>query len=150
MDVGGSHERSRANGGWIQRQSGNGTVAMGIIYESDDAELLPTRLDAGLPNGAHRIVAVALDSGLNLRASAIFAETASDFGCNILVRDSERMVDGKGILSVLSLGADTGTLLEITAHGPGATSALDILAGLATHEGKSFFSLVDPGGGTAH
>lgn len=94
---------------------------------------------------ARRFVTVSIASGMALRAAAIFAETASDFSCQIRIRNSHMVVDGKGVLSVLSLGADTGTLLEITAHGPGATLALDVLAGLTTTEGMNLFSAVQPG-----
>jgi len=111
------------------------------------ADSLPRQSKGGIRKSPNRlVVSIALETGLNLRASATLAETASDFKCTILVRKSETTVDGKGILSLMSLGADTGSLLEITAKGPGAHIALDKLAGLTTHEGLGFFSVVDRDG----
>jgi len=116
-----------------------------IMPESHESGFLPTQF-TGLENEwSHMFVVVAHPTGLTLRTSAIFAEAVDNCPCKILVRNNHMTVDGKGVLSVLSLGADTGTLLEISAHGPGASQALEILAGLTTTEGMNLFSIAAPG-----
>ena len=118
---------------------------MGILHHNG-TRFLPVAFNPALIFGsARRYVEVALPSGLNLRACAQFVETAECLGCSIHIRKGNVSVDGIGVLSVLSLGADTGTLLEISAHGPGASNALDFLAGLTTTEGVHLFSITAPG-----
>lgn len=77
-----------------------------------------------------RTVVVTNRQGLHARPAHAFASTALKFQSKIeVIKDSER-VDGKSILSVLTLAAVEGTKLSIEACGADAQEALDALAEL--------------------
>ncbi len=56
-------------------------------------------------------------SGLHARPAAIFVRTANTFKSKILIQKDEKWVDAKSILSVLSLGAEYGSVITIKALG---------------------------------
>lgn len=75
-------------------------------------------------------VIVSNAQGLHARPANVFARQASQFEARIdLVRGSER-VDGKSILSILTLGAEQGSELSIEANGPDAQAAIAVLVKL--------------------
>src|SRR5687768_8031014 len=77
-----------------------------------------------------RIVIVTNPQGLHARPADMFVKTAMRFQSKIeVVKDSER-VDGKSILSMLTLAAMEGTKLSLEATGGDAQQALDALAEL--------------------
>lgn len=79
---------------------------------------------------AVRTVVITNPQGLHARPADLFVKTAMRFASKIeLVKDRER-VDGKSILSLLTLAAVAGTQLSIEADGPDAEQALDALAKL--------------------
>lgn len=79
---------------------------------------------------ATRTVVVTNPQGLHARPADLFVKTATRFASKIeLVKGRER-VDGKSILSLLTLAAVAGTQLLIEADGPDAEQALDALARL--------------------
>lgn len=65
--------------------------------------------------------------GLHARAAAQLVKLAGKFSSKILLHraESQTNADAKSILSVLSLAAPNGTLLEISADGPDEAEALD-------------------------
>jgi phosphotransferase system HPr (HPr) family protein len=77
-----------------------------------------------------RTVVVINPQGLHARPADMFVKTALRFQSKIeVVKDSER-VDGKSILSMLTLAAMEGTKLSLEATGADAQQALDALAEL--------------------
>jgi phosphotransferase system HPr (HPr) family protein len=77
-----------------------------------------------------REVVVGNPQGLHARPADAFVKTALRFASRIeVVKDSER-VDGKSILSILTLAAEEGTKLSIEATGDDAEEALEALAEL--------------------
>jgi phosphocarrier protein HPr len=77
-----------------------------------------------------RAVVVTNPQGLHARPADMFAKLANQFECRVeLVKESER-VDGKSILSLLTLAAVSGTSLMIETIGPDAESAAAALAEL--------------------
>lgn len=68
--------------------------------------------------------------GLHARPSTQFAETAKKFTSAIIVRGNGREVDGKSVIGMLTLGAEEGTELSITANGDDAEQALLALEAL--------------------
>jgi phosphocarrier protein HPr len=73
---------------------------------------------------ARKTVTVTNPQGLHARPAFLVAELAGKFDCRIeLIKDGER-IDGKSILSILTLGAAQGSQLEIEAIGPDASDAL--------------------------
>ena len=81
-----------------------------------------------------RIVTVTNPQGLHARPAFLFAQLASKYESAIsIVKDAER-VDGKSILSILTLAVERGTPLSLEADGPDAEAALEALAELIEHD----------------
>lgn len=75
-------------------------------------------------------VQVANRLGLHARAAARFVKLASRFESRISVSKDSSRVDGKSILSLLTLAAREGTRLRLAAEGNDAGEALTELATL--------------------
>ena len=75
-------------------------------------------------------VQVANRLGLHARAAARFVKLASRFESRISVSKDSSRVDGKSILSLLTLAAREGTRLRLAAEGNDAGEALSELATL--------------------
>lgn len=65
--------------------------------------------------------------GLHARPAALFVQTAHKFQCQITVEKDGQEVDGKSIMGVLTLAAESGSQLKITADGPDETAFLDAM-----------------------
>lgn len=74
-------------------------------------------------------VTVSQPEGLHARPAAEFVKLANRFTSGIRVKYGAREANGKSIMSVLTLGANCGAQVEITADGPDADDALRSLAG---------------------
>jgi phosphocarrier protein len=68
--------------------------------------------------------------GLHARAAAKFVRLAGQFRSAVRVTRGTRGVDGKSILGLLLLSASRGCVLDISAEGEDAASALEALCGL--------------------
>ena len=68
--------------------------------------------------------------GLHARPVNLFVQLANQFESKIEVIKDEERVDGKSILSILTLAAAQGTELSIEATGQDAEAALEALADL--------------------
>lgn len=79
---------------------------------------------------AHRTVTIINPLGLHARPAFLFAQLAGQFESKITVIKEGERVDGKSILSILTLAAAQGTHLEIEAVGQDAHAALEALARL--------------------
>lgn len=77
-----------------------------------------------------RTVTLGSKSGLHARPAAIFVQNAKGFQSEIKLSKSEKTVNGKSILSVLSLGAEQGDAVVLTVYGSDAEAAVERLATL--------------------
>ena len=77
-----------------------------------------------------KTVVVVNPQGLHARPADLFVKLANRFASTIRVTKHHETVDGKSILSILTLGAEQGTQLEIVATGPDAAAAVAALAQL--------------------
>jgi len=78
-------------------------------------------------NSLTRVVTVNNSQGLHARPAHALVSLTSQYDCNIeIIRDGEA-VDGKSILSILTLGAEQGVQLTLRASGRDADVALDAL-----------------------
>ena len=75
-------------------------------------------------------VTVLNEEGLHARPASLFAQMANQFNARILVTRGEESVDGKSILSILTLGATKGVQLTIRAEGADADLAVEQLSHL--------------------
>lgn len=73
--------------------------------------------------------------GLHARPASLFVQTARKFKAAIKVRKAgvDRVVDAKSILGVLSLGAEMGDVITITAEGEDAELAVKTLVDLVNN-----------------
>lgn len=79
---------------------------------------------------AERIVTIVNPQGLHARPAYMFAELAGKFDATIeLEKDGER-IDGKSILSILTLAAGHGEKITLKASGADAQEALTALGDL--------------------
>lgn len=80
------------------------------------------------------MVTVVNPQGLHMRPAYLFAEMAARFNCRIEVIKDDLRIDGKSVLSILTLGAAQGTTVELVGTGPDADQAIASLAQLV-HSG---------------
>jgi phosphocarrier protein len=73
---------------------------------------------------------VASELGLHARPASQFVTLAGGFECEIQVGRGDEWVDGRSILSLLSLAASRGTTLRIRAEGADAEAAVEALGRL--------------------
>ena len=73
---------------------------------------------------------VASELGLHARPAGRFVALAGEFQAHIEVGRGEEWVDGRSILSLLSLAASQGTTLRIRAEGADAADAVVALGAL--------------------
>lgn len=80
---------------------------------------------------AERTLLIQNELGLHARAGTKFVQTASKFPCDITVaKGPGEGVNGKSILSLLTLMAPKGTQITIRAKGERATEAVAALVAL--------------------
>ena len=87
-----------------------------------------------------RIFTVRAELGLHARPAGLFVMMAKRFEAHIEVARAEGevdWVDGRSILSLLSLAAGRGTRLRIRAEGRDAAAAVDALGQLLEGSGAS-------------
>lgn len=70
--------------------------------------------------------------GMHARPAALFVKTASKFQCKVWVRKDDLEVNGKSIMGVMMLAAETGSALMIKTDGPDEKEALEALAKLVS------------------
>ena len=75
-------------------------------------------------------VTISNPQGLHMRPAYVFAETAQKFESKIELVKEEIRIDGKSVLSILTLGATQGTEVSVEATGADAQEAIDALGGL--------------------
>jgi phosphotransferase system HPr (HPr) family protein len=74
------------------------------------------------------------NQGLHARPAAIFVQVANKFESQIIVRRDQEEVNGKSIMGILMLGAESGSVITIEAKGGDAQSAVDELEKLVGSE----------------
>ncbi len=89
-----------------------------------------------------RTVSVVHRQGLHARPAALFVQTAKRYHCRVTVKKGRKIVDGKSIMGLLMLAANTGSRIVILAEGPDAAQALEALCSIVTEPlpeaGESF------------
>jgi phosphocarrier protein len=79
---------------------------------------------------AEKTIQIQNELGLHARAGTKFVQIASKFPCEIVVIKATNEVNGKSILSLLTLMAPRGTTITIRAKGERADEAVAALAAL--------------------
>ncbi len=71
-------------------------------------------------------------NGLHARPAALFVKAAGKFKSDVLVSKDGFEVNGKSIMGVMTLAAETGSMIRITADGADEKEALETLEKLVT------------------
>ena len=79
---------------------------------------------------ARREVKICNQKGLHARAAARFVKTAGQFDADVQVRKNGAAVSGRSIMGLMMLAAASGTVIEISATGRDAATAVETLARL--------------------
>jgi phosphocarrier protein len=77
-----------------------------------------------------RVFTVRSQLGLHARPAGRFVSTAGRFEAEIAVGKGDEWVNGRSVLSILSLAAGPGTMLVIRASGPDAEAAVEALGAI--------------------
>jgi phosphocarrier protein HPr len=77
-----------------------------------------------------RTVMLGSKSGLHARPAAIFVQHAKAFKSQITLSKNDKTVNGKSILSVLTLGAEQGDQVVLKVNGDDAEAAINKLTPL--------------------
>ncbi|MFI5370459.1 MAG: HPr family phosphocarrier protein [Candidatus Eisenbacteria bacterium] len=72
-------------------------------------------------------VVVLNESGLHVRTCGVFVQVASRFRSEIFVRHGDVEVNGKSILGLIGLAAESGASLRLRADGPDEAEAVAAL-----------------------
>ena len=75
-------------------------------------------------------VIVRCESGLHNRQATYFVQKANEFESSIWLESSNRKMNAKSLLGIMSLGIITGTTVTLTAMGPNAEEAVNALEAL--------------------
>lgn len=70
-------------------------------------------------------------SGLHARPAALFVQAAKGFQSSVKVKKDAKQVDGKSLLSLMTLGAGPGSQVEVTVEGPDEAEAAKAIQALA-------------------
>lgn len=76
------------------------------------------------------ILTITHEVGLHARPASLFVQTAKRFESDIRVAHDEREGNAKSIMSVLTLGAECGAEITVSAEGEDAQEALAALTEL--------------------
>ena len=77
-----------------------------------------------------KLVTVNNPLGLHLRPADMLARAAAQFACTIEIEKDGQTIDCKSIMSILTLGAQQGTQLQLRAMGEDAQQAIAALVEL--------------------
>jgi len=79
---------------------------------------------------AQQTVRVGLEQGLHMVPCSIIVRTAERFSCEIQIQKADRSADAKTMLDLLTLSAESGSVLVLEARGAEAAEAVAALARL--------------------
>lgn len=75
-------------------------------------------------------VVVKNDSGLHARPASVLVKTASKFKSDFFIKMYGYKVNGKSILGVMTLAAESGAEMELVLEGPDEKEALEAITEL--------------------
>jgi phosphocarrier protein HPr len=84
---------------------------------------------------SERQVTIGSKVGLHARPASLFAKAVKNTGIPVkIAKDGESPVNAASLLSLLTLGAEFGEQVTLSAEGEGAENALDELAAMLGRE----------------
>lgn len=79
---------------------------------------------------ASKTVIMTNPTGLHTRPGGVFVTKAKEFESDVKVEHDGKTVNGKSLLKLLSIGIKNGSEVTISAEGPDADQAVEVLAEL--------------------
>lgn len=83
-----------------------------------------------MPHTLEKVVTVSNPMGIHMRPADLLSRAAGRFQCEVLIEKDGQAIDGKSIMSILTLGARRGTQLNLRISGVDAQQAMDALCEL--------------------
>lgn len=84
---------------------------------------------------AERTFTVTNETGIHARPASALVQTATKFSSDIKMEVNQKSINLKSIMSVMSLAAQKGAVVKITAEGSDADEALAAIAETMQKEG---------------
>lgn len=81
-------------------------------------------------------IKIANPQGLHARPASNFVKLANRFQAEVTVKKSGETVNGKSIMSLMTLAANHGTVLELEIEGPDAEEAMKCLEAFLLKENE--------------
>lgn len=72
--------------------------------------------------------------GLHARPSAAFVQAANQFESEIILVNEDRIANGKSIISLMVLAAESGAVVKLKIDGPDEADAMDALEKLINNK----------------
>ncbi len=70
---------------------------------------------------------IANELGLHARPAAMLVQAVATLNANVNIAKEDLIVDGKSIMGVLTLAAEQGSIITVTARGDEAQKAVDAI-----------------------
>ena len=84
---------------------------------------------------SERQVRIGSKVGLHARPAALFAKAVAESGVPVqIAKDGQPPVSARSMISLLTLGAEYGESVTLSAEGEGADAALDMLTAMLERE----------------
>lgn len=88
--------------------------------------------------GLERKIKITNKLGLHARPAALLVQTANKFTCDVEIRKGRQKVNGKSIMGIMTLAAESGSQIVIRTCGVDEAEAIDALEKLfATNFGEA-------------
>jgi phosphocarrier protein len=90
------------------------------------------------PRELREVLEIRNEKGLHARAAVLFVETAKLYDAELTVTKDGQSVNGRSIMGIMTLAAEQGSHIEVSATGPQADEALAAIRALVDerfHEG---------------
>jgi phosphoenolpyruvate-protein phosphotransferase len=123
-----------AAGGTIARRTVNARVSVGDFLMEVAAAATAVAGVAAAAGTARRRFRVAFEHGLHVRPAALVVGALRPFAARVEIAAHGRSADARSAVAMMALGAHAGDLVEISAIGADAESALDAIAPLFAPE----------------
>ncbi len=91
-------------------------------------------MTSGDRNALERTVVITNPHGLHARPASLFVETANRFSSKVTIEHDGSVVDGKSVLSLLTLGLNKGSEIVLRVEGEDAEEAMKSLYDVLTKD----------------
>jgi len=87
-----------------------------------------------------KVVVVANKKGLHARPAALFVQLVDKLNVAVTIEKDGERINGKSIMGLLTLGAQTGTSLKLIVEGENSTKAMQELESFFNKQEEEYLS----------